>query len=80
MQTFKFVIQSIKHQINCFRGMIIMSFYWRLRHMLRKTKEIERLERDLEKEKGVIRSKGVRGVRDALREIDDKTSKNESRD
>jgi len=48
--------------------------------MLRKTKEIERLERDLEKEKGVIRSKGVRGVRDALREIDDKTSKNESRD
>ncbi len=48
--------------------------------MLRKTKEIERLERELEKEKGVRTSKGVKGVRDTLREIDEKNSKNENRD
>ena len=34
----------------------------------------------LEKEKGVRGSKGVRGVRDTLREIDEKISKNKSID
>ena len=45
--------------------------------MLRKTKEIENLEKELEEEKGV---RGVRGVRDTLREIDEKISKNKSPD
>jgi hypothetical protein len=44
--------------------------------MLRKTKEIE----ELEKEKGVKGSKRVKGVRDTLREIDEKISKTESSD
>jgi len=57
-----------------------MSFYWRLRYMFRKTKEIENLEKKLEEEKGVRGSKGVRGVRDTLREIDEKISKNKSID
>ena len=48
--------------------------------MLRKTKEIENLEKELEEEKGVRGSKGVRGVRDTLREIDEKFSKNKSTD
>ena len=55
-----------------------MSFYWRLRYMLRKTKEIENLEKDLEKEKGVGGSRRVKGVRDHLREIDERISKNEN--
>ena len=57
-----------------------MSFYWRLRYMLRKTKEIENLEKELEIEKGVKGSKRVKGVRDTLREIETKMSKNESND
>ena len=48
--------------------------------MLRKTKEIENLEKELENEKGVRGNKGIRGVRDTLREIDEKISKNESTD
>ncbi|MCK4287322.1 MAG: hypothetical protein KAX18_14020 [Candidatus Lokiarchaeota archaeon] len=55
-----------------------MSFYWRLRYMLRKTKEIENLEKDLEREKGVKGSRRVKGVRDHLREIEERISKNES--
>ena len=55
-----------------------MSFYWRLRYMLRKTKEIENLEKDLEREKGVKGSRRVKGVRDHLREIEERTSKNEN--
>jgi len=46
--------------------------------MLRKTKEIENLEKELEKEKGVRESKGVRGVKDALREIDEEILKDKS--
>ena len=34
----------------------------------------------LEKEKGVRGNKGVKGLRDTLREIDEKTSKNKSTD
>ena len=45
--------------------------------MLRKTKEIENLEKELEKEKGV---KGVKGLRDTLREIDEKISENKNTD
>ena len=58
--------------------MNFMSFYWRLRYMLRKTKEIENLEKELENEKGVRGNKGIRGVRDTLREIDEKISENKS--
>ena len=57
--------------------MKFMSFYWRLRYMLRKTKEIENLEKELEKEKGAKGSRRVKGVRDHLREIDERISKNE---
>ena len=51
-----------------------MSFYWRLRYMLRKTKEIENLEKELEKENGDRGNKGVKGFRDTLREIDESIS------
>ena len=40
--------------------------------MLRKTKEIENLEKELENEKGVRGNKGVKGLRDTLRDIDEK--------
>ena len=56
-----------------------MSFIWRLyacvyiyRYMQRKTKKIE----DLEKEKGLRGNKGIKGVRDTFREIDERISKN----
>lgn len=55
-----------------------MPFYMKLRYMLRKTKEIENLEKELEKEKGVKGVRGVRGVRDTLREIDEKFSENKN--
>ena len=44
--------------------------------MLRKSKEIE----DLEKEIGLRGDKGIKGLRDTLREIDERTSKNKSID
>jgi len=44
--------------------------------MLRKSKEIE----DLEKEIGVRGDKGIKGLRDTLREIDERNSKNKSID
>ena len=53
-----------------------MSFYWRLRYMLRKSKEIEELEKKL----GVRGDKGIKGIRDTLREIDEKISENKSTD
>jgi hypothetical protein len=46
------------------------------RDMLRKTKERE----GLEKEKGVRGNKGNKGIRDTLREIDERISKNKSID
>ena len=57
-----------------------MSFYWRLRHMLRKTKEIENLEKELEEVKGARGKKGVKGIRDTLREIDESILKDDSSD
>ena len=60
-----------------------MSFYWRLRYMLRKTKEIEGLERELEKAKGAKGSKsgkGVKGIRETLREIDENILKDDGSD
>ncbi len=44
--------------------------------MLRKSKEIEELETEL----GVRGDKGIKGLRDTLREIDERTSKNKSID
>ncbi|MBY9016549.1 MAG: hypothetical protein KGD68_12715 [Candidatus Lokiarchaeota archaeon] len=51
--------------------------------MLRKTKEIENLEKDLEKEKGVRGNKeikGIKGLRDTLKEIDERNLKNQNID
>jgi len=65
------------------RGVRLMSFYWRLRYMLRKTKEIRELERELEEAKGVKGSKsgkGVKGIRDTLREIDENILKDDGSD
>ena len=42
--------------------------------MLRKTKEIENLEKELEKENRARGNKGVKGLRDTLREIDESIS------
>ena len=78
MQTFKLVIQSIYDQINYKKGMNFMSFFVRLlvymhiyEYAVRKTKKKE----DLEKEKRVRGDKGIKGVRDTFREIDEMTSK-----
>jgi len=45
-------------------------------YAVRKTKKKE----DLEKEKRVRRDKGIKGLRDTFREIDERTSKNKSID
>jgi hypothetical protein len=44
--------------------------------MFRKSKEIEELEKEL----GVRGDKGIKGLRDTFREIDERTSKNKSID
>ena len=44
--------------------------------MFRKSKEIEELETEL----GVRGDKGIKGLRDTLREIDERNSKNKSID